>query len=116
MRLAIIGSRTFDNYELLCQEIDKLKVFYQIDIIISGGARGADSLGMRYAQEHKIPFIAFTADWEKYGKIAGMIRNQDIIDTSDYIIAFWDGVSRGTRDSIRRANKCKKKYKVIYFQ
>lgn len=116
MRLAIIGSRTFNNYELLCREIDKLKVFYEIDIIVSGGANGADTLGKCYAQEHNIPFVAFTADWQKYGKAAGMIRNQTIVDDSDYIIAFWDGVSRGTKDSIRRASKCKKRYKIIYFK
>lgn len=116
MKLVIVGSRTFDNYELLCQEIDKLKIFYQIDTIVSGGAIGADSLGKFYAQEHNLPLLIFSADWKKYGKSAGMIRNQDIINASDYIIAFWDGVSRGTKDSIRKADECKKKYKIIYFQ
>lgn len=115
MKLAIIGSRTFNNYELLCKEIDELKVFYEINTIISGGAIGADTLGKSYAQEHNIPLIVYPADWKKYGKSAGMIRNQYIINDCDYVIAFWDGVSRGTKDSIRKTRKCKKPYKIVYF-
>ena len=116
MKLAIVGSRTFNDYELFCKEIDKLQIFYQIDTIISGGAIGADSLAKFYANEHNISLIEYRADWKKYGKSAGMIRNQTIINESDFVIAFWDGVSRGTKNSIRKAKKCEKLYKIVYFQ
>jgi len=71
--------------------------------VISGGAPGADSLGERFAAEHGLPVTIFHADWERYGKAAGIIRNTDIIDAADIVFAFWDGKSPGTKDSIKKA-------------
>lgn len=110
MKVAIIGSRTFTDYELLKQEVDKLK---DITEIISGGARGADNQGMRYAFATGIPYTEFPADWDKHGKSAGYIRNSDIINACDYVLAFWDGKSKGTKHAIDLADKAGKEVLTI---
>ena len=77
-------------------------------VLVSGGAVGADSLAERYAKEHNLQIIVFKPDWNKHGKAAGFIRNTNIIEEADEIIAFWDGISNGTRDSISKARKMNK--------
>jgi len=118
MRLAIIGSRSFDNYDLLSSILwDLLHVRrgdIPQDIIISGGARGADSLAKKYAEEEKLEYIEYPAEWSKYGKSAGFIRNQLIVDNCDMVLTFWDGESRGTADTIEKAKKAKKPTFIIY--
>jgi hypothetical protein len=69
-------------------------------VIISGGARGADTLAERYAKEYSIPFELFKADWNKYGKAAGPTCNSEMIDRCDEVIAFWDLRSKGTKHMI----------------
>ncbi len=80
-----------------------------------GGAKGADSLGEEYAKENNIPTKIFIPDWDKYGKSAGMIRNTDIVNESELIVAFWDGISSGTLDSINKAKKNNKKVLIINY-
>ena len=72
-------------------------------VIISGGARGADTLAERYAKEANYKLEVFKADWTKHGKQAGFIRNGYIITAADAVVAFWDGTSRGTLDTINKA-------------
>ena len=112
MNLAIVGSRSFNSYDLLKTEINKFikENSITIDCIISGGAKGADSLGEEYAKEYKIPTKIFYPDWNKYGKRAGYLRNIDIIKNSDFVIAFWNGFSTGTKSSI---NLAKEQNKII---
>jgi predicted Rossmann fold nucleotide-binding protein DprA/Smf involved in DNA uptake len=111
MKLAIIGSRTFNDYNILKEICDKLN----IDEIISGGAKGADSLAERYANEKNIPITIFYPDWNKYGKRAGFLRNNTIINYSDEVLAFWNGISKGTNHSISIARKQNKPVTVIRF-
>lgn len=111
MKLAIIGSRTFNDYGVLKKECDNLI----IEEIISGGAKGADSLGEKYAIENNIKFTIFKPDWKKYGKRAGFLRNIDIINSSDSVLAFWDGNSKGTQHSINLAHKHNKPVTIIRF-
>ena len=113
MKAAVIGSRTFDDYCLLKKTLDEL--YPQIDLIVSGGASGADSLAERYAKEEGIRTLIFKPDWKKFGRAAGMIRNKDIVENSDIVIAFWDGVSRGSKNSIDYAIKLNKKLKIVRF-
>ncbi len=113
MKLAIIGSRTFNNYEILKEEVSKFVNPNEISLIVSGGAKGADTLGERYAKEHNIDTKIFLADWNKYGKSAGFIRNHDIIKNCDSVIAFWDGKSKGTAHSLNIATKNNKNIKII---
>ena len=107
MNVAVIGSRTFEDYTYLSKVLDVIK--HKIDHIVSGGARGADSLAYLYAENNGIKTIIYKAQWDKYGKGAGYIRNKLIIDDCDVVIAFWDGKSKGTKHSIDLATKQKKK-------
>lgn len=101
MKLAIVGSRTYDNYSMLSIFVTMTSLAHgPVTEIISGGARGADRLGERWAGEHKIPVTQFLPDWETHGKAAGYIRNKDIVAAADFVLAFWDGESRGTKHSI----------------
>jgi hypothetical protein len=109
MKLAIIGSRTFNDYEFLHKVIDEFWYDGKIELIISGGAKGADSLAEKYANEHFVPLKVFPAEWDKYGKSAGYRRNVDIVKEADWVVAFWDGKSKGTKHSIDLANKYGKK-------
>lgn len=111
MKVAVIGSRTFNDYELLRQTLSKL----EITLVLSGGAKGADSLGEEYANANNIPTKIFLPDWDKYGKSAGMLRNSDIINEAEIVVAFWDGESKGCKDAIAKANKLNKKVLIISF-
>lgn len=112
MKLAIVGSRGFSDFESLKNVIDAEK---DVELIVSGGAKGADSLAERYASERGIPVKIFLPDWDTHGKQAGFIRNQDIVRACDKLIAFWDGDSRGTSHSIHLARSLGKPVKVIRY-
>ena len=102
MKIGIVGSRGFHNYTAFKQLIQGMVT--NKDMIVSGGCpKGADHLAELYAKEMKIDIKIFTPAWNKYGKSAGMIRNGQIVEESDYVIAFWDGKSIGTKDTI---DKC----------
>lgn len=97
--LAIVGSRTFNDYAYLCSILE----WYTIRSIVSGGAKGADSLAKRYANEHNLTILEFIPDWNKLGKSAGYKRNEQIVNACDEVIAFWDGQSKGTAHTIKIA-------------
>ncbi len=111
MKVAIIGSRNFNNYDFLKQIMSIYKS--KITLVVSGGARGADSLGEQWARENNIKTLIFPADWTQYGKKAGFIRNEDIIKNCDCAVAFWDGKSPGTSHSISLCRKYNKPCKII---
>jgi len=115
MKLAIVGSRTFNDYDLFEYWIG----YFDGDLIeelVSGGAKGADSLAEKYAKLYwGCPIRIFQPDWNKFGKQAGFIRNQQIVDNCDVVLAFWDGKSRGTKDTIDKARKAKKPTLIVYF-
>lgn len=83
--------------------LDAIHARRQITKIISGGAVGADSLGARWAENNGIEKIIYLPDWNTHGKKAGFLRNIQIVESSDAIVAFWDGKSRGTQHSISEA-------------
>lgn len=114
MKLAVIGSRSFNDYEKLKREINNLDFSNNINEIVSGGARGADSLAEKYAHEYRIKLQVFKPDWN-IGKHAGFLRNSQIIEYADAVIAFWDGTSRGTLDSIKKTEKMGKPVVTILF-
>ncbi len=113
--LAIIGSRTFDNYDYLCEVAVQFYLRENYDTIVSGGAKGADNLGKRYAEYWGMKYIEFLPNWDLYGKSAGFKRNIEIITKADHIWAFWDGLSNGTRHSLNIAKQLKKISFVFYF-
>ena len=102
-RIIIAGGRNFNDYSLLKEKVnniisDKRKT-HQI-YIVSGKARGADSLGEKYANENGLNIMEFPADWDKHGRSAGYKRNVEMAENADALIAFWDGESRGTKHMI----------------
>jgi len=112
MKVAVIGGRDFNDYEKVKQTLSNI----DITELISGGAKGADSLGEQYAKGKGIPTKIFLPDWNKHGKIAGFIRNTDIIKDADLVVAFWDQKSKGTKDSIDKAYKLNKKTLIIKYK
>ena len=110
-RIAIVGSRDFVDYEFICKEV--LNLGFNIQEIVSGGARGVDRLAAKFAKDRNIPLKEFLADWEAEPKRAGFIRNQDIVDRADIVIAFWDGASPGTKSTIDLSKKAGKTVYII---
>jgi len=114
MKIAIVGSRGFDDYEYFCEIIDPI-VKGKSATFVSGGARGADSFAEDYANEHGLAMIVFPAEWDKHGKAAGFIRNITIWDNAELGVAFWDGESKGTAHSFGLAKKQKKDLLVVNY-
>ena len=103
MKVIIAGSRSITNYNLVSSIIDKAG--FAITEVVSGCARGVDSLGERYAREHNISIKHFPAKWDTFGKSAGMIRNKEMAYYADALIAIYKDNSKGTLDMIERAKK-----------
>ena len=115
MKLIIAGGRQFNDYDLLCTHVSKLIVDTSKNEIVSGMADGADSLGVRYAEENNVSLIKMPADWNKHGKSAGYKRNEEMAKIADACICFWDGESRGTKHMIDLAKKYNLITKVITY-
>ena len=115
LRVIIAGSREFNDYELLkkfaIEIITKKTMLPDLTRIVSGGARGADTLGERFANEMGLEITRFIPDWDGLGKRAGYVRNAEMAkfaveDNNDgLLIAFWDGQSRGTKHMIDLAKR-----------
>jgi hypothetical protein len=110
VRTIVAGSRTVTDYDLVADAI--ASATWPITVIISGGAKGVDELGEAYAYLHKIPLEVFNANWNKYGRSAGHMRNEEMAKNADALIAIWDGESRGTANMIETAKKYKLKVHV----
>ena len=109
IKVAVVGSRHFNNY----QQMEEVLDWYEIEVIISGGARGADALAKKYAANKNIPYKEFPAEWDKYGKAAGPIRNKKIVEASDEIVAFCEiSKSKGTASTVKIANEMGKPVSV----
>ncbi len=120
-RIIVAGCRSYNNYDEAKIFIDhcicRIRTQYTL-IFVSGGCRGADALGERYAREHGFPIERYPAEWEKYGCRAGPIRNRRMVQSSDYVICFWDGQSAGTASLIDYAQSMGKpiRIKTIFSQ
>lgn len=118
--VAIIGARTFTDYQLLQTEVEKqcsLWNFKMEDIkqIVGGHCIGADLLGEKFAQDHGIKTLVFEPDWKRHGKSAGFKRNRDIIDAASHVIAFPSKNGGGTQHSIKLAHESNKPCHVVPF-
>ena len=105
-RIVIAGTRTYHNYEEAKAYIDLCirEIRKQFTLVfLSGECSGADRLGERYAAENGFAIERYPAEWEKYGKAAGPMRNEQMAQAADYVICFWDGKSRGTYSMIQSA-------------
>jgi hypothetical protein len=105
MKTIIAGSRDCTDYNILLSAISNIS--WKPSTIISGTARGVDRLGKRWAIENNIPLIRMPAQWDKYGKRAGYLRNESMAKISEALIAIWDGISPGTKHMIDVAKNFK---------
>lgn len=123
MRIIIAGDRNFHDYHFAANEITNIiEIYYstwqngQIEII-SGGAKGVDTLAAKYASIYNIKFKPFPANWTKYGLLAGPIRNtkmaQYASQSNGTLIAFWNGLSKGTKNMIQAAKKYELRIHII---
>lgn len=103
MKTIIAGSRSIGNYQLVVNCIAKSR--FKITEVVCGEANGVDKLGKEWAKKNKIPVKSFPAEWNKYGNAAGPIRNAQMADYGQALIAIWDGESKGTYNMIRTAQK-----------
>ncbi len=114
-RVVVAGTRTYDNYEEAKAFIDSCIRNIREDftlVFLTGECRGADALGERYAAENGFEIERYPADWDKHGRAAGPIRNKQMAEAADYVICFWDGVSRGTLSMIEYAQQMQKPLKI----
>lgn len=117
MKIAVVGGRDFNDYELLKSEMMKfINENNNIQGLVSGGAKGADSLAERLAAEFNIPMQLFKPDYKRYGRAATIVRNAEIVENSDVIFAFWNGKSKGTHDTIKKAQKAEKIIIIVNYK
>ena len=107
MKLLIAGSRKIEHFDFSPYISDS------ITTIISGGAKGIDSLAEQYADVHRLSKIIIRPEYKKYGKAAPLKRNELLVQIADKILIVWDGVSKGTKYTIDYANKLNKDIQII---
>jgi len=112
----IAGSRDYTNYDEAKLILDKVFSKRKPSKIVCGMARGADMIGMKYANEYKLPILCCYANWEKYGKAAGYRRNTEMAKRADALVAFWDGKSPGTKHMIDEARKRNLLVRIVYIE
>lgn len=118
-RIIVAGSRNYHNYQEAESYINfcicRIRKEYNL-VFVSGGCRGADALGERYAISNGYAVERHPAKWQPYGKAAGPIRNRTMIMSADYVICFWDYQSRGTASLIEYAKEFNKLIRIKKFR
>ena len=116
-RVVVSGSRDYCDYEEAKKYIDfcisGIRSEYTI-VFVSGGCRGADSLGEYYAKENGFDVEVYKAEWDKYGNRAGPLRNSVMAEKGDYFICFWDGKSKGTKNMLELIHSLDKPVRIKY--
>lgn len=116
VRIIIAGGRDFNNYDFLKKEasifISEIDNGDHIEIV-SGGAKGVDLLGEKFAEEKNLELIVFPADWKKFGRAAGPKRNAQMAKYATHLLSFWNGESKGTKSMLTLAKKENLKVKII---
>ena len=118
-KVIVAGTRTFEDYRFAEERLDYLlSNFFRegrpIEIV-SGGAAGADRIGEMYAKKRNLRLKVFKADWDKYGKAAGPIRNKEMAEYAEQCVVFWDGRSTGTLNMINEAKLHGIDSRIIYY-
>ena len=110
MKLLIVGSRSIKDFNL------EEHIPPQVDLIISGGAEGVDSIAEKYADKHGLSKLILRPEYARYGKGAPLKRNEVMVEMADEVLVVWDGVSRGTRYTAEFASKKGRKVNIIKIQ
>ena len=116
--LLIAGGRDFSNYDLLarrCAAYIAENCGVRKPTILSGCASGADSLGEQFAMEYQLQCRFFPAQWKKYGRAAGPMRNRQMAQAADGAVVFWDGKSKGTRSMIGYLRQMGVPFEVVQY-
>lgn len=111
--MAIVGSREFPQMHLVWEFVQNLACRRPNVIVVSGGARGVDTVAAAAARMAGLRVEELIPEWDRHGSLAGLARNSQIVERVDAVVAFWDGVSRGTKDTIDKAHAAGKKVLVI---
>jgi hypothetical protein len=114
-RVIVAGGRDFFDYQLMKSKLDTLFSLKNNVVIVSGGAKGADQLGERYAREHHLLISSYPALWNLHGTKAGFIRNEEMAKTANACVCFWDGESTGTKHMIDTAKSMQIPVRVINY-
>ena len=109
MWVAVVGSRDYPDWKAVREYVESLP---EGTTVVSGGARGVDSWAERAALACGLDTRIFPADWDQFGKRAGFMRNEMIVECADLVVAFWDGQSKGTLHSINLAKRLGKPVEV----
>ena len=99
MKLLIVGSRSITSFDL------SPHIPADVELIITGGAKGVDTLAEEYAREYGIPTVTVKPAYEKYGRAAPFCRDEEMVDMADTVLVVWDGVSRGSKHTADYARK-----------
>lgn len=111
-KLMISGSRGIKDSKKIYDELEKIFAAHPDFILISGEARGVDSIAEEWAKSRNLPIEQHKPDWAKYGWGAGIIRNKEMVLAADFVLIFWDGKSKGTKSVIDFCEKQGKPYKL----
>jgi hypothetical protein len=115
--IAVVGSRTYKNEEYILDNVLETlkKENLSIDniVVFSGGAKGVDTIAANAMKRMGVEVREIIPNWKKYRRAAGIVRNKELVSNADIVIAFWDGRSRGTKNSINLAKKYRRKLYVF---
>ena len=114
-KIMVCGSRTINDENLIFSKLDECLMKYPDMILVSGGAKGVDSIGEKWAKNNHVFIEQHKPEWDKYGRGAGIVRNKTMVEVSSHVLIFWDGVSKGTKSDIdfcRKLNKPFSLYRV----
>jgi hypothetical protein len=114
-KIIVAGGRDFQKWDLLKETLDDYLKDVGNPEIVSGAARGADTLAVKYAKLNNIPFVLFPAKWDIHGKAAGPIRNTEMAKYANRLVCFWDQKSKGTKNMIETARKNNLEVKVVFY-
>jgi hypothetical protein len=115
LKVIVAGGRDFQNYNLLSEKLDKLFSKRADVVIISGMAKGVDSLAVKYAEDNKLRVSEFPAQWAKHGNASGFRRNIEMARAADACVCFWNGKSPGTKHMIDTAQRFGLKLRIINY-
>lgn len=110
-KIAIVGSRDYKTLSNVKKFVYSLSIF---DVVISGGALGVDAFAMKNVRDRGLGAIVILPDYKTHGRSAPIIRNAEIVERADKVVAFWDGESKGTKNVIETALREKKELKVFF--